>query len=51
MVEREDKGGAGAVETPRPVIAANWVRRRRNAAFAIVVGVPEFIWGTKRKSE
>lgn len=48
MVERE---GAGAVETARPVITVNWVRRRRNAAFAIVAGEPGFIGGTKRKSE
>lgn len=51
MVERESEEGAGAVETARPVMAANWVRRRRNTAFAIVAGVPVFIGGTKRKSE
>ncbi|KAF3388161.1 hypothetical protein DPV78_012107 [Talaromyces pinophilus] len=51
MVERESEEGAGAVETARPVMAANWVRRRRNTAFRIVAGVPGFIGGTKRKSE
>lgn len=54
-VEGEEEGGmveeAGAVETARPVMAANWVRRRRNTAFRIVAGVPGFIGGSKRKSE
>lgn len=45
MVERESE--EGAVETARPVMATNWVRRRRNTAFAIVAGVPGFIGGTK----
>lgn len=45
MVERESE--EGAVETARPVMAANWVRRRRNTAFPIVAGVPGFIGGTK----
>ena len=49
MVESESE--EGAVETARPAMAANWVRRRRNTAFRIVAGVPGFIGGKKRKSE
>lgn len=45
MVEREE--GAGVVETPRPVIVANWVRRRRNARAIAAAGVPGFIGGQK----